>query len=106
MLLLLSFRFLEPSWGGGSEDKLQRTSFLAGGWEHRLECVQVRIGEVMNSFIKFSKGSEAVSALEYAILIGVLSVGLYLGLDAFSDKYVEALSSQEINILVATPPDS
>ena len=41
---------------------------------------------------RFAKANEAVSALEYAILVGVIAVGIGVALLAFEDQLSDAIA--------------
>ena len=44
-------------------------------------------------FRRFLKANEAVSALEYAILVGVIAVAMGVGLAAFGDQIEAAIAA-------------
>ena len=48
---------------------------------------------VSRRFRRFAKANEAVSALEYAILVGVIAVGMAAALAAFESEISEALTN-------------
>ena len=48
---------------------------------------------VSRRFRRFTKANEAVSALEYAILVGVIAVGIGAALAAFSTDITNALNA-------------
>lgn len=48
---------------------------------------------VSRRFRRFAKANEAVSALEYAILVGVIAVGIAAALATFEDQISKALKT-------------
>ena len=56
---------------------------------------------VSRRFRRFAKANEAVSALEYAILVGVIAVAIAAALAAFSGNITSALTN--IGAQVAAP---
>ena len=48
---------------------------------------------ISRRFRRFAKANEAVSALEYAILVGVIAVGMAAALAAFETEISEALTN-------------
>ena len=48
---------------------------------------------ISRRFRRFAKANEAVSALEYAILVGVIAVGMAAALAAFETEISEALAT-------------
>ena len=48
---------------------------------------------ISRRFRRFAKANEAVSALEYAILVGVIAVGMAAALATFETEISEALAA-------------
>ena len=48
---------------------------------------------ISRRFRRFAKANEAVSALEYAILVGVVTIGVGAAILAFSDNIQEAIKA-------------
>jgi len=48
---------------------------------------------IWRRFRRFARSNEAVSALEYAILVGVIAVGMATALAAFETEISEALAT-------------
>ena len=48
---------------------------------------------VSRRFRRFLKANEAVSALEYALLVGVVAVGVGAGVAAFSEQVFDGVES-------------
>ena len=48
---------------------------------------------ISRRFRRFARANEAVSALEYAILVGVIAVGIAAALAAFEDNLTKALKT-------------
>ncbi len=53
-------------------------------------------------FRRFLRANEAVSALEYALLVGVVAVGVGGAIVAFQDEVVNALEGIETDLGMAT----
>ena len=51
---------------------------------------------------RFLRANEAVSALEYAVLVGIVGVALAVGIAAFGDKITTAMTNLGAGI-TATP---
>ena len=52
----------------------------------------------IKGFIRYLRNTEAISALEYAILLGVISVALVAALTTFSDNIKDAVVKISTNI--------
>ena len=52
-----------------------------------------RTKHISRRFRRFARANEAVSALEYAILVGVIAVGMAAALAAFETQITTALSN-------------
>lgn len=71
-----------------------------------------RTKHISRRFRRFARANEAVSALEYAILVGVIAVGMAAALAAFETQISNALSAMGTTIggttVTGTPtaPDS
>ena len=64
---------------------------------------------ISRRFRRFAKANEAVSALEYAILVGVIAVGMAAALAAFEDEITTALGTIGTQIgdtTMGTTPDA
>ena len=55
-------------------------------------------------FRRFAKANEAVSALEYAILVGVIAVAVGAALVAFGGKITTALENVGTKVAAVNPP--
>ena len=53
-------------------------------------------------FRRFLRANEAVSALEYAILVGIIAVGLTGAIVAFSNQIEAALAAMGVEVTAVT----
>ena len=58
----------------------------------------MKMKHVSRRFRRFSKANEAVSALEYAILVGVIAVGIGAALVAFEGNLQAAIAAIGVDI--------
>ena len=68
-----------------------------------------RTKHISRRFRRFARANEAVSALEYAILVGVIAVGMAAALAAFENQITAALNTIGTSIggtTHATAPDA
>ena len=54
-------------------------------------------------FVHYLRTNRAVSALEYAILVGVISVGLLAAIGTFEDQITAALTAIGAKVKVINP---
>ena len=52
-----------------------------------------KVKHIWRRFRQFARANEAVSALEYAILVGVIAVGMAAALATFESEISEALTN-------------
>ena len=53
-------------------------------------------------FLRFLRNGEAVSAIEYAVLVGIVVLGLAAALNAFQNEIAQALSRASA-LMTSTP---
>ena len=53
----------------------------------------MKVQHVSRRFRRFARANEAVSALEYAVLVGVIVVGVGAALLAFSENIADAIET-------------